>query len=363
MRITAFEVFYFQLPLQKELKIHGQVISRREGLIIELKNAEGATGCGEISPLPGLSRESLSSAKQQILKLQKFLIDQEISNHFEQLNGKFEQWLGPYKLAPSVRYGLEMAVLNLIANTKHLNLQQLISQFKHDRVPVCALVSSLPKDIPQEVEKLVEQGFRTLKLKVGQHSIEEDIQTVQKINAIIENKALLRLDANQQWNVNKAVTFGNEIGCAAVEYIEEPFADKTQFDEFFMKTTIPIALDESLQEVEFKEVKSFSSVDVLVLKPLVLGGIERTWSWMKQAKQFGLATVISSSFETGLGITALANLAGGSHVVHPAGLDTLKWFKDDVLKDKIPMEKGNILLGKPIVSRDQLNTNLLQAVS
>lgn len=363
MRITEFQVLSFQLPLQPELKIRGQTLSVREGLVIELKNAEGAAGYGEISPLPGLSRENLAEAKQQIFKIQKLLLQQEIPQHLDQLNGKFEHWLKPYRLLSSVRYGLEMAVLNLAANTKHCNVRQLISKSEHERVPVCGLVSSTKENIAKEVKTMVEQGFRAIKMKIGQASIDDDIQTVRAVGDIIENKALLRLDANQSWNINKAIEFGNEIGCAAVEYIEEPFADKTQFDEFFMKTTIPIALDETLQKADFNEIKSLAGVDVLVLKPMLLGGIEKTWHWMKQARQFGLAVVISSSFETGIGIMALANLASCVHVIHPAGLDTLKWFKEDVLQNTVKIERGYITVEKSIAARDQLNPNVVREVS
>ena len=139
---------------------------------------------------------------------------------------------GTLQAFPSVRYGLEMAVLNLIANSKQCTLGQLISKSEHTHVPVCGLVSSYNTGMAKEVKAMVEQGFRAIKLKIGQGSIADDIRAVRAVGDIIENKALLRLDANQSWDINKAVAFWERIGCAAVEYIEEPFADAAKFEEF-----------------------------------------------------------------------------------------------------------------------------------
>ncbi len=363
MRIEELNVFEFDLPLRQKITARGKESLSRRGYIIQIMNQQNISGFGEISPLLGFSRENINEAKNQVIDLAQELRGKEIPSDVFHLQGKFEDWLGPLFLVSSVRCGVEMAVLNLLANSKKIPLNQLLSKTPQAQVPICGLVEGERQDIMLQAKDLLARGFKAVKLKVGRKPLEEDIRTVQELNQILENHALLRLDANQNWDINKAVTFGNEVGCAAVEYIEEPIADRTQLEEFFMKTTIPVALDESLLKIDFQEVKSLAGVDVLILKPTVLGGIEKTWEWIEDAHRFGLQCVVSSSFETGVGIKTLADFTSLIPHVTPAGFDTLKWFTNDIVKEPINFEKGLYKVHKPIQSLNELDSTYLKKIS
>ena len=257
MRIANFQVYEFSLPLKQNFTVQKENLSQREGLILELTNEEGTQGFGEIAPLPGLSQETLSRARTQILSLEKFFVNQNIPTHLEHLNGRFETWMQRYHLHPSVRFGLEMAVLNLLANTKHSSFSKLVNGHHHEnKVLINGLLQGPKEQIVKEAEAMIGQGYRTIKLKVGSSQIDEDIEKVRAVNQVIENKAILRVDANQAWDYEKAVTFAREVGPAAVEYIEEPFAALDKIPEFYTNTLIPVALDESLQTLNFTNIKS-----------------------------------------------------------------------------------------------------------
>ena len=82
----------------------------------------------------------------------------------------------------------------------------------------------------------------------------------------------------------------------------------------------PIALDETLYKNEPWE--EIEGVVALVLKPAAIGPLERTYALAKK----GYRTVISSCFESSVGIDFLARLA---HLLAPdelCGLDTLRYF-------------------------------------
>jgi O-succinylbenzoate synthase len=48
-----------------------------------------------------------------------------------------------------------------------------------------------------------------------------------------------------------------------------------------------------------------------VLKPTLLGGISRTLRFARRASRLGVQSVISSAYETGVGMSALVALAAG----------------------------------------------------
>lgn len=359
MKISEFEIYKYSLDLEQPLTVRGQQLKGRQGLIIHLTSEQGAEGFGEVAPLPGFSKETLEEALDQIELLRSSVCEQEaVPEGLSKFNGQFNQWLDPFSLKPSARFGFESAVLHLLANARHKPLYKLIPSAFNRQVRVTGLLSGPKDQLITQVNTLIKQGFSELKLKVG-GDIDEDIEKVLIVNDAAYGKALLHLDANQMWDFDQAVTFGKAIGCAAASYIEEPFKDTSRIPEFFDQTLIPVALDESVQNLTLEEIKSIAGVETIVLKPTMLGGVEKTLQMLTQAENFALDAVISSSFESSIGLWALANIVEASSHNTAAGLDTLKWFKSDVLKSPLTIENGVINFEKRSIQKSDLNFDLL----
>lgn len=93
-------------------------------------------------------------------------------------------------------------------------------------------------------------------------------------------------------------------------------------------------------------------VAALVLKPAVLGGFERTAELAAWARQRGMLCVLSSSFESSLGVAQLAQLAAAFDAAAGLagstqhGLATLSWFAEDLL----PASPEGLELLQPLAS-------------
>ena len=227
-----------------------------------------------------------------------------------------------------------------------------ITHEHHDHIKISGLLIGSKDVVVRQTKKMLEEGYHLFKLKVSDN-IDEEIAKVRAVNEIIGGQALLHLDANQSWDLAKAIHFGNEVGLAAVEYIEEPFKYTSLIHDFFMQTTIPVALDESLQAMSFNDIKGIDGVDFFILKPTMLGGIEKINRIVNDANRFAITTVLSSSYESGIGMLTLANLAGMTTRDRAAGLDTLKYFKGDLLKEPLSIHRGRMDIGdRMILSKD-----------
>ena len=73
--------------------------------------------------------------------------------------------------------------------------------------------------------------------------------------------------------------------------------------------------------------------------------------------------IISSLFETGVGLLTLANLAGLTSHNNYAGIDTLKWFKEDLLKEPLKFEKGRLDISKRTILSKDINFKLLTKIN
>ena len=101
----------------------------------------------------------------------------------------------------------------------------------------------------------------------------------------------------------------------------------------------------------------FPGIAALILKPAILGSFETIMKYAKLAEAHQLKAVISSAFESGVGLTAAANIAASINKQDiPARLDTYQWLKADVLENAFTAVHGKIDLqavnraGKSILS-------------
>ena len=327
MKIVACSVFAYRLPLKSHLDL-----DYREGWLVRLRAADGAEGWGDVAPLPGFSGEDAATAGCQLLE------------HAPSLPSALDR----SDLCSSVRFGLEsaMAALSPSSAVRPCRLN--------------ALVSGPVETCMQDAYRAVQSGFTAIKLKVGRDPVAQDIERIRQVSSVLPSSVLLRLDANQAWSLPTALEVARGIAGIPFSYIEEPLADPTQLPELYAKTRWPLALDESLQPnsplSQSPNLLVLPGLAACVLKPMLIGGWASTIDWMRRAREAGVQAVISSSFESGVGIRALAELAARQPEV-PAGLDTYRALAADVLEPRLDMSGG--LLDLEVARRSRVNTDNL----
>ncbi|MGA1867346.1 MAG: o-succinylbenzoate synthase [bacterium] len=379
MKIALIEIFQYTLPLIKPLLIKGTLLTTRQGFIIRLQNEHHHKAYGEVSPFPSLHSEDCDEAKLQLIRLQKELSGQILPDCTERLKGTRSSWLGQYHLSPSVHFGIETAILNLIAHSKHQSLARMLSKHHPKTILVNALITSGDSHIEQECKRLVHEGYKAIKLKVGRRKVEEELDTLKRMRNSIDENIALRLDANRAWPLETAIIFGKAAAEFRIEYIEEPLVDYSQSAQFFKETNLPIAFDETLRDLctehnlnshnlhsntlEHLNPKIFEGVKAFILKPAVLGSYEKTFAFANFAKHHSIIPVISSSFCSGVGLTAEADIAASLNESNiPVGLDTYKWLKDDLLSPRFQTVHGQIDLEMIHKTSTKIRMELLKKI-
>lgn len=101
----------------------------------------------------------------------------------------------------------------------------------------------------EAVALLQEQPFTALKIKVGRRARpEQDAAAVLAIRQAVGPDVQLRADVNRRWSLEQAEAFGRAAAEAGLEYVEEATAQPADLAEFHRHTSIPVALDESVDE-------------------------------------------------------------------------------------------------------------------
>ncbi len=303
---VAIQYETLDLALIRPLVLAGRMLSSRSILRVTLTDKQGRSGQGDIAPLPGLHRETVDQAQLQLEAI--------------------SEGRRPETLYPTVQLGLDMATSQMTTHKKQEGMVQLNALIWGDSL--------------DQVEVLLTQGYRCLKVNVGRDTLESDIHRVQKIKEKVRGRASLRLDANRTWTLDQAVTFAKTVGSDRIEYIEEPTVDTRDQIAFFQLTGMPYAWDESLIDPSVQNAEGLAAI---VIKPACIGALERVDELVTWAKTHGKHAVLSSVFESSLALEFYAGYClthGLEDTCH--GLDTWRW-----LEEKTPptVKDGQMIVG------------------
>ncbi|NTW10755.1 MAG: o-succinylbenzoate synthase [Chlorobiaceae bacterium] len=353
MNVSHLFLYRYAIPLTEPVTVRGHRITERDGLVLALKCRNGdKTAFGEIAPLPGLHRETLDMAESQLVDC--------FSAHALTCSGAL-----PAGLYPSVRTGLEIAMINLAA-TASGNLPSFFGETaSSDFLPLNALLFGDAASVAKKAETLYSLGYRTFKLKVDSGNAGTAIECIRALNSRFGGDIELRLDANQSFTLEEAVAFAGNIPKESVSYIEEPLLDAAAIGEFHARTSIRSALDETLwQHPELLATLPKEALKALILKPNRLGGIDTTIGIMRQAGKAGLQTVLSSAFESGISLGMYAWLAASASPEPAAcGLDTCRYLHHDLIE--APFGSGNSIIDarKAFIEGQKVNLHTLKLLS
>ncbi len=233
-----------------------------------------------------------------------------------------------------------------------------------ETIELNALLGGSLESVLETATDKLKQGYTCFKLKVGQQKIQTDIQKVIELRVLSGKKAKIRLDANRQWTFQEATHFGEAIRDQNIEYIEEPTHHYQEFNRFFEQTGIPVALDESLIELKNKHLKFpedllQSGISALILKPTLWGNLQE----VIDLKKLNCPIVVSSCFESGLGISHLAQIAAYISPSVPVGLDTYHWLAEDILMTPLHFQNAKLNLAQTWNNSQQLNYAKLNAIN
>ncbi|KAJ0986775.1 hypothetical protein J5N97_005131 [Dioscorea zingiberensis] len=352
----------------------------REGLLLSIELDDGSLGFGEVAPIE-IHQEDMVDVEEQVKFLLHIIEGSEISCLFPLLKGSVSYWIWnslgvqPSSIFPSVRCGLEMAILNALAARHGCSLSDVLSGYrnpslgnhelvrselvgdvivkKSPRVQISALVDckGTPKEVAHVVSQLVKEGFNTIKLKVARRASPiEDAIVIQEIRQVVGYQIHIRADANRIWSYKKALQFASLVKDLGLQYIEEPVCLESDIIRFCEETGIPVALDETVDNIKgdlFIQLERFvhSGIVAIVIKPSVVGGFENAAMIARWAQLHDKIAVISSAFESSLSLSAyiqfayyleqqnaaictMRNKECRSAISH--GLGTYRWLKQDI---------------------------------
>src|SRR5215467_1672543 len=289
MKLAEITLRIVRLPLIRPYVLSYRTYTEFEPIIVELRDSEGRVGWGEGHISPG-SRSETPDGGWAFCR-----------EHAQALVGK-DTGVAKAIIAANA-HASKVAATALITAIEMLEDHPALRIERETRLPLLTpFNSSAPADIAAEVERLLDEGFRTFKVKVGKDA-DADARRVKAIQQAIGGRATIRLDANRGYSESDACRFAAALDPAGIELFEQP-CDADDWDanaRVAAVSPVPVMLDEPICAVaDIHRAGGIANVGFCKLKLKRFGGLALLEEALAAVRAHGMEPVLGDGLGTEL---------------------------------------------------------------
>lgn len=258
---------------------------------------------------------------------------------------QFQQRLHEVKNNHTAKAAIDMATHAALAQHRGISLLAHLLDGQSpstDAIRVSYILGIGDRDtVLAEARRVVEQGVRVLKVKVGR-TWDEDLAHIRELQAELGPTVALYADANECLDAADTVTRMQELADLGLLYCEEPLPVEQIMARATLRRSerLPLIADDSaftLRDLE-REL-SFDTFDILNIKTARTGFTESA-AMLAAARAAGKGVMIGSQAGTGLGTLHAGLFAALPGIDHPSELSFPLKLQVDLLDRPLPIRDG-----------------------
>jgi L-alanine-DL-glutamate epimerase-like enolase superfamily enzyme len=245
-----------------------------EGHVVRIATADGVEGFGYASATPHMGSTKATLAAE--LELFRPLLVGKDAAGIEAILATLDRAI---RGAPQAKAAVDCALHDLNAHALAVPLHRLFGGAVRDTVPILRILAiKAPQEMAAQAQKLVDRGYRYLKIKVHGH-VEEDVARVAAIRQQVGADVHLTIDANQAYSPKDAVAALNRMAEHRIDLVEQPVA-ADDFEGLALVTrSVPVTVEADEAAASLRavyELVARRAVDAVSLKIPKLGGLRNT---------------------------------------------------------------------------------------
>jgi o-succinylbenzoate synthase len=302
-------------------------------VVVTITDSDGRVGWGEAPQVWQVTGESLAGATACI----ETMLAPVLLGHALDDRADLAAVAGAVQRAVARNFGAKAAVdsalHDLVARAEGTSVAALLSG-RPDGIPErlttdVTLSAGAASALADTARERVAAGFTTLKMKVGTDA-STDVQRVASVRDAVGSGVAIRLDANQGWTREEAVTVirALEVADLGVEFVEQPVvADDVEGLAWVRaRVGLPIMADESCYGYhDLERIIRLEAADLVNVKLAKCGSLTLGRDLLRRAEAAGLGTIVGSMMESHIGVGAAAALVAAQPTTHTPDLDAAWW--------------------------------------
>ncbi len=226
MKITRVETFIVHVPLRLPINDSSSHVTHWGVPGVLLHTDEGLTGTG-YSGTHAVGDELITGVIERhygprLIGKDPFNVRQ----IWEDLHWEPLHWIGRVGITTMAHAAIDIALWDLMAKAAGPPLWQLLGGHKPERIPTYntdgGWLNWSERQLVEDCRRIVEQGWRGVKIKLGKPDPAEDLRRVAAVRAAIGDDVMLMVDVNQKWSLHTARTWGRRLAEHNVYWLEEP---------------------------------------------------------------------------------------------------------------------------------------------
>lgn len=313
MRITHVETIPVEIPVDRKVGTVQQAKGFRfasQILLVAVHTDRDLTGVGEVTASPDWSGETCLGAQALI---DRHLAPRLIGEDPRRIRGCLQRLASTFG-NPFAKAGIELALFDLLGRSLQTPLYQLLGgAVRSNELPLRFPIMPVgPEASADAARRMVADGFRTLKLKVGRDPLEFDLERLRQVREAVGDEVRLTVDANGGWSVNEAIRAAPQLEEYGVLFVEQPVprGDLEGLARVRQQIRLPVMADESVFTVQdAQRCLELKAADIISIYPGKNGGLWNSLTIAAMAEAAGVHCAIGSNLEWDLGSAAMAHLS------------------------------------------------------
>ena len=276
MKISKIISYVLNEDLEKEFFFSQWEYSNRKICIVKIICDNGIVGWGEAYGPATVVKESVNYIKQNIIGMNPLDSDIIWSTLFRRVHD-----YGRSGVFVSAISAIDIALWDIKGKYHKLPVSTLLggSYRKKIRAYATGLYFSdsktLTDDLCNEAMEYVNEGFKSIKMKVGLN-IKSDVNNVKAVRNTIGPDIELMIDSNHAYSYDEALKLSKKLEDQDIKWFEEPLSPEfyDQYSDFKSKSLIPVAAGEcEYLRYGFQKLLDKNCIDFLQMDICSCGGL------------------------------------------------------------------------------------------
>jgi L-alanine-DL-glutamate epimerase-like enolase superfamily enzyme len=347
MKITRIRVREVSVPLLKSYTISRVgTLTQTGSVVLEMDTDQGLTGVGESDPALMFTGES----QHTVMAVLRHHLGPAILGRnpldLEQLHGLMDSiCVGN----PFAKAAIDLACNDIAGKVLNVPVYQLYGGLVSESIEVMwSLGSDSVEANVEDAVRRVEEGYRTIGLKVGTFEPQYDIARLRAVRRAIGSDIRIRCDANQAWGAAEAIETIRRMEEFDICMVEQPVAgwDIEGSARVKAAVNVPVAADEGLHSPrDALKIIQADAADIFSIKTTKMGGLLPSWKTAAIIQAAGYKVFVNSMIELGVSVMSGLNFAVTNSTLFPCGhaLNSVRRLQDDILAEPPPYDGNKIL--------------------